>query len=305
MRVLATIAVLYTASVVNNVWTKRVMAMGFRFPMLLSCLGLVSQIATLSAARLASPSGKKRERESSKPRGGAAECPSVAMLLPVSLATIAANMFHRVALMHTTIPVVHTVKSATVVATAALAYVVRRELWPSTTGVALVIFGIATAMLSMTESSALNAEGISACLICVAAASFRAVCGKSVLSAHPGALPKMQLLSLALFTPVALVIEGQRLLDYASAGGQFPLVDISLALLGVTFMELGDMYLLMLLDPTTHSIANGLRSLVLVSIGSILDDGAVSMYFLAGSFTAILGVFVHSAAAHRQKAKIH
>ena len=255
----------YGSSVVNNVWTKRMLAEGFVFPFTATWLGMVAQLCALLTIR-----ALKTQPATPLPPPA-----STAQLLPVSCCQILGNLLHKFALMRSSIPVVHTVKSLTAVVTALLAFAVTGDRWPSTTAIAMMIGGVAYAMSADgVDSEQFVADMLQAspAFVCVLADSLRVVLGKRRIAANPtGSLIKLQMLSIAMFLPVVSVQEGARLQTYiASAAAGDVVVPWSTALLsisGVAGMELGNFFALSALTPISHAMANSMRSLVLVGAG--------------------------------------
>ena len=268
----------YGGSVLGNVWTQRLLREGFRFPLATAVLGLLAQlfvllwVARVRAAAAAAADAARAPQPGVRPRGTA----SVGALLPLSLCQIGANYFHRAALMRCTIPVVHTVKSLTAVATAGLAFAATGARPPSLPAVLTMVAGVAYAMLYGLDAKTgdLDLWAASPAFVCVAADSVRSVYGKTRLMGEQVdptlSLIKLQLVSLSLLVPFAVWVEGARLaalLTEEDAVQRLPLASMALSTAGFASMELGSFFCLSRLTSLTHAMSNGLRSLVLIGAG--------------------------------------
>eukprot|EP01061_Rhynchopus_euleeides_P022242 TRINITY_DN3623_c0_g1_i1.p1 TRINITY_DN3623_c0_g1~~TRINITY_DN3623_c0_g1_i1.p1 ORF type:complete len:335 (+),score=138.22 TRINITY_DN3623_c0_g1_i1:49-1005(+) len=290
----------YASSIINNVYTRRMMHEGFMFPFISAWLGMAAQLVALIVICMVkgvSPNPYAASNEDSA---------NVAQLFPLSVCQISASLFHKFALLHATIPVVHTVKSLTTVGTALLSFSVTGKMWPSTPAVLLVVSGVCYAMLSGVdmdpESSFFDAAPA---LVCVGADSVRAVYGKQALTSNPMAsLISLQSLSLVVFLPLVLAMEGEQFSDYlvdVSEGTEVTPVDlVVLSVLGVAGMELASSFTLSQLTPLTYAMANGLRSLVMVAAGALFG-ASISLDFMVGSSMSCAGMLLHSYAGQQQR----
>eukprot|EP01064_Diplonema_japonicum_P035983 TRINITY_DN794_c0_g2_i1.p1 TRINITY_DN794_c0_g2~~TRINITY_DN794_c0_g2_i1.p1 ORF type:complete len:300 (+),score=25.30 TRINITY_DN794_c0_g2_i1:40-939(+) len=269
----------FGSSVVNNVYTKLLFGTGFSCPMLVAVFGMAAQLLTLL--------WKCRSD------GTPLRCETpLRDILPISLTQIIGNVCHKSALMHTTIPVVHTVKSMTTCMTAILGYSLYSQNVPSVLAVFLMILGVASALITSTEG--LTYVGVGYAATCVVVDSFRALMGKSVLKDHQSqTLVRVQMVSLAVFTPVAVFVEGEKFYNcYASPQG-LPYTYLLLSVLGVAFMELSNFAYLIISTPLSHSMFNSLRCLVVVAAG-ILFGAPWTFRFLLGTAVAVSGVALHT-----------
>ena len=253
----------FAGSVVNNIWTKKMLNEGFSLPLTASVMGMAAQLLVLLFLSFIKNDKVKKETA------------TVTKLLPISVCQISGNAFHKTALMYTAIPVVHTIKSLNSVVTAGLGFIFLGAKVPSITSLILIVIGVGIAVNNSNafsfQDGGTDVIGAVAALLCTCADASRAVFGKSVLAPNPaGNLIKLQLTSLSIFIPIALYIEHPTIINIINSPerlSSLPVLAIVLSVVGVAWMELSNFYNLTILSPLTHSMTNAIRSLVVIGAG--------------------------------------
>eukprot|EP01063_Lacrimia_lanifica_P013893 TRINITY_DN20482_c0_g1_i1.p1 TRINITY_DN20482_c0_g1~~TRINITY_DN20482_c0_g1_i1.p1 ORF type:complete len:349 (+),score=93.41 TRINITY_DN20482_c0_g1_i1:56-1048(+) len=307
----------YGGSVLANIAGQAVFSQGFLFPLTMAWLGMAAQVVTLAALWVAG--GRKQ----------AGPLASVRRLAPASAAVVMGNVFHRFALLSTTIPMLHTVKSLSTATTALMVYIFTGQRWPSTTAILMIIVGVAIALLPPTDhlpafswddpfaplAGLLTSSDdgtwdrlkpLAPAAIAMVSESARSVLAKGPLSQNTTPnLIKMQALSLLLLTPVVAVKEGARLIErvaHDEAVASNLMVTIAAALFGAVAMETGNFFSLSYLAPVTHSMANTIRSLVVVGAGVIFGP-FVTRNFCIGCGLSVFGAMLHGVLAASARAR--
>eukprot|EP01060_Flectonema_neradi_P041455 TRINITY_DN9861_c0_g1_i1.p1 TRINITY_DN9861_c0_g1~~TRINITY_DN9861_c0_g1_i1.p1 ORF type:complete len:353 (+),score=46.79 TRINITY_DN9861_c0_g1_i1:126-1061(+) len=280
----------FAGSVVNNIWTKKMLNGGFPLPLTASVMGMMAQLFALTIVSLAKGNpGKEKAKATTKE------------LVPISVCQISGNTLHKVALMYTAIPVVHTVKSLNSVITAILGYAFYGTRAPSLVSLVLIVVGVGTAV-SNTNAAFFNrgdadAIGVAAALLCTCTDASRAVFGKSVIAPNPTQnLIKLQKTSLMIFIPLAMYVESSSIAEIVASPEAFsslPFLAIFLSVVGVAWMELSNFYNLTILSPLTHSMTNAIRSLVVIGAGIVVGS-PVRAQFILGCAISLIGVSLHS-----------
>eukprot|EP00755_Sulcionema_specki_P016325 Sspe_Gene.10277::Locus_3433_Transcript_1_1_Confidence_1.000_Length_1018::g.10277::m.10277/K15283/SLC35E1; solute carrier family 35, member E1 len=276
----AFIALWYFGSIVNNVATKEVLR-DLPFTLALSLLGLLCQFALGSFLSKKSPGGPKAPQ------------PPLRVVLPLSVAQLIAICCHRLALLHGTVALVHTVKSLGTVFAALLAwgFLGHPISAASCLAILLAVAGVALAVNDKADlplQASLYASGAAL------AESVRSVYTKLLLEEgfrRDDLFYRMEVYSMAIFVPIVAFLEGPALMQWES-----PLrwSMITASALGLCCMDASSFMVITLITPLSHALCNTLRSLVVISAGIAYFQLDVGVKFCVGCLLTVSGVTLHA-----------
>jgi len=278
----------FVGSVANNTTTKVAMK-AFPYPLTVAYLGLLVQTAAGYIQRIDFSSGKIAKSSQ----------------LPwVTVAIIAAGIlvnfaFHRFALKNSSVPFTHTAKSSSTVFVALLSLAWLKEQLDTASWFCIMLLISGITLATCTDPTPFSAVGMAAGLASAAGQSLQVVGSKLLLREGHGKADvyfQGMLYACFIFLPFWLFFEVSKLQSFTVPEGS-TMSETAAAVLSSSvclyWQEASGFWFLTLVGPVSHSMGNGMRSLVVIAVGAWYFATPVGLLNGLGVLIAVFAVSLH------------